>query len=886
MGKISIFLGTSASLMELRTKIGSRIRQVNDRLMPQGVQVVLNKWEDYKAEYTGDSKQLEYDRDLVLQSDIIVAVFKHHVGEWTAHELDVAIEDGKKVIYCYCLPCQEREEVIEKLKAKGLTPIEVDSKAAVMDSITNAVNKHAHDKGLLTGNPSTVADVVKAFYGTIPSDMKGYRGPFSDMIRSLDMTTTQFLNIHCILHPYRTPALISQTNHYVALFCTRASEDDIAELHQAIANQKSKGSVEAISIFQKKIDDGSNIRDAVPEIKKIVDDNVIFTIGMGNMDKVRLVLLLWCLRQHEAAILPTSTEFSLVDGSVAFYGVPVADIENISELNDIRQLNNELAELQKKHKESLESDNQIVRQQAYSIKAKMRQVSADLQNKLAIILDDMMNRNWDSMPISDPSIAVDCEAVLKAHNAEQNLLETVIKKTDADWEKDENILKARRDYLQNHIESEATLHELKKVQDTILDVVANRERLGGVTGLRLMQEQLHTIGMYDTYFVGKIDCDRDPLYLQVVDKADSLNVKDPLIEMMRMNLGNWHSRNNRNGDAIQCYLKAIENMRDTDENAYVIRQYIVHLYITGINALTDLGEMVNGQRLTEQLQEYYSRWEGKICKGEAFVNRVRLLNTKLRRRPIEANPVELYAEAKRIIAEFEDVDLAHLSDFVWGEVFCDFYCCFGSLLIDYPVDKGWFDEALANFNTLLENASSTRLTYEEMLDYSSKAHHNIARVLQQQKNLLSARKECLEALQLRRELYEYTKHDSDKSKVAETLLLLGATYLEPRFKYLSETQTETALGYAEECLSIYESLNSEGYPEQVTDVYKAKLLKASILYDSGKADRREEAIKLLWESFKWNNENPKNSYSDVIVTEASRRLCHAGELKIVYTTKP
>ena len=112
--------------MELRTKIGSRIRQVNDALMPQGVQVVLNKWEDYKAEYTGDSKQLEYDRDLVLQSDIIVTVFKHHVGEWTAHELDVAIEDGKKVIYCYCLPCQEREEVVEKLKAKWLTPIEVE----------------------------------------------------------------------------------------------------------------------------------------------------------------------------------------------------------------------------------------------------------------------------------------------------------------------------------------------------------------------------------------------------------------------------------------------------------------------------------------------------------------------------------------------------------------------------------------------------------------------------------------------------------------------------------------------------------------------------------------------------------------------------------------
>ena len=89
----------------------------------------------------------------------------------------------------------------------------------------------------------------------------------------------------------------------MALFRAKASNDDIAELNQALANQKSKGSVEAICIFQKKSEDGSNIRDAVPEIKKIVDDNVIFTIGMGNMDKVRLVLLLWCLRQHEVAIM-------------------------------------------------------------------------------------------------------------------------------------------------------------------------------------------------------------------------------------------------------------------------------------------------------------------------------------------------------------------------------------------------------------------------------------------------------------------------------------------------------------------------------------------------------------------------------------------------------
>ena len=873
-------------MMDLRTKIGTRIRLVNDALMPQGVQVVLNKWEDYKAEYTGDSKQMEYDRDLVLQSDIVVTIFKDRVGEWTAHELDVAIADGSKVIYCYCLPCQERNEVIELLKAKGLTPIEVESKADVMDSITNAVNEYAHDKSLLTGNPCVAADVVKAFYGTIPSDMKGYRESFSDMIRSLDMITTQFLNIHCVLHPYRKPALISQTNHYLALFRTKASQDDIEELNQALTNQKSKGSVEAISIFQKKEEDGGNIRDAVPAIKKIVDDNVIFTIGMGNLDKVRLVLLLWCLRQHEVAILPSSNEFSLVDGSVAFYGVPIADIENIQEFSDIRRLNDELAGYHKLYQELRDADDPAAKQIAYSIKVKMRQVSADLQNKLTVILDDMMNRAECSLPDFDPSMDVDCDAILKTHDAEQNLIEAVIKKTDADWEKDENTLKSRRAYLQNHIDSEDILVELKRVQDTLLLVVKNRVKLGGVTGMYLLQEQLHTIGVYDTFFVGKIECDRDPLYLQVVEKADALNVKDPLIEMMRMNLGNWHSRNNRNGDAVQCYMTAIDNMRETDENAYVVRQYIVHLYVTGINALTELGELDKGQKLTEQLQEYYSRWEGKIGKEESFVNNVRLLNTKLRRRPVGANPVDLYAEAKRIIAEFEYVDLVHLSDFVWGEVFCDFYCCFGSLLIDYPVEKSWLDEAIANFNILLENASSTKLTYEEMLDYTSKAHHNVARVLQLQMNLISARKECLEALQLRRDLYEYTKHDSDKSKVAETLLLLGATYLEPRFKYLSDQQTETALGYAEECLSIYESLNTEGFPEQVTDVYKAILLKASILYDSGKDDSREEAIQLLWDCFNWNMENKENSYSDVIVPEASRRLCHAGELKIVYKTKP
>lgn len=61
MNTISIFLGSSHTLSHERVLIGDNIRKLSDLWEKKGVRLHLLVWEDYKAEYKGQSKQTDYD---------------------------------------------------------------------------------------------------------------------------------------------------------------------------------------------------------------------------------------------------------------------------------------------------------------------------------------------------------------------------------------------------------------------------------------------------------------------------------------------------------------------------------------------------------------------------------------------------------------------------------------------------------------------------------------------------------------------------------------------------------------------------------------------------------------------------------------------------------
>ena len=75
MNTLNIFIASSCELSDDRIFIGDCIRRLNDEYEVQGLQIQLLCWEDYCPEYTGERKQTEYNRDLVLKSQMVIGLF-------------------------------------------------------------------------------------------------------------------------------------------------------------------------------------------------------------------------------------------------------------------------------------------------------------------------------------------------------------------------------------------------------------------------------------------------------------------------------------------------------------------------------------------------------------------------------------------------------------------------------------------------------------------------------------------------------------------------------------------------------------------------------------------------------------------------------------------
>ena len=100
--------------------------------------------------------------------------------------------------------------------------------------------------------------------------------------------------------------------------------------------------------------------------------------------------------------------------------------------------------------------------------------------------------------------------------------------------------------------------------------------------------------------------------------------------------------------------------------------------------------------------------------------------------------------------------------------------------------------------------------------------------------------------------------------------MIGATYINGRTKDLSSDEAQEALNYAQESLEICQKINNYDFIEEVTDVYKAKLLIGSILIDSKMNESEGKA--LVKECLEWSRKNPTNSYRDTFESEAFRYL--------------
>ena len=101
MQTINIFLGSSFRLLNYRKKIGETARILNEKWLSKGIQIYLFKWEDFRPEYRGKSKQEEYIDEMVLKSEICIFLFSDSIGKFTKRELEAKLVQNPNAVHVY-----------------------------------------------------------------------------------------------------------------------------------------------------------------------------------------------------------------------------------------------------------------------------------------------------------------------------------------------------------------------------------------------------------------------------------------------------------------------------------------------------------------------------------------------------------------------------------------------------------------------------------------------------------------------------------------------------------------------------------------------------------------------------------------------------------------
>ncbi len=825
MKTLNIFIASSCELSDWRLAIGSLVQRLSEDYEKYGIRLKLKCWEDYVPEYSGKRKQDEYNEDLVKVSQIFIALFYKRCGVYTQEEVKIATSSNNiDVSVILRNEGQDITEILDFLNSRQLSY----ENACEVSELSKVVEKKI--KGYIESHYTLASEVIKpsghSVYLTIPNDCQNELTLFENAVRQIDYQCEEYFNGRCHLRQNKLQDIVL-SDYYMALIKDEISDSDFEELSVAITNTSQGGKSQKNVIYNYP---KGTILKTNDKLNDLITSSGLFTETYDNICRVKFNLLRWILSIY----VLSPSERSGVDIKndwVVFNRLPIAplDILGITTTDSHQQLSEVLLLLSihttsRLTKEIVENNEALdVGQVATAIK----------QNKaLLVVFEAEVNSTLKNLQQLRESISSEVERLLSIDDKKQHLVSLV-------------------ELLFQKIEIEEQLEKYKQG-----------------TPNETLRSLLLIVQLHDTYNheFQATEVDIDAHYKTIADFADAHNIIDPVVEVMRFNYANYLARKNLNNGAIATYEACISNMlklRDTSNKYY--RDSIVHILVTSINSLSGLGEIEKSMQGIALLESLLNDWKDILTDEEEISAKIRLFNCKIRIRPIlkELN-------AKDVIARFDTLQ-SHLNTFnpnvfsseIWDELYIDFPNCIAAFLIDVSdaanqcrnLSAAAQIEKLVVANLKVPLNSNNKIQQE----YLASAYHNLG-FIYSRVNTKGARLYYDQALSRRRRIFELSRDAQDLSSVAETLINIGATYIGLSAKYLPDDIIEEALGYAEEALNIYTRLNTENYLEQMTCVYKAKLLKGTILACS--YEKRNLGLELITECYIWDNQYPQNSYHD------------------------
>ena len=820
MSQLSIFIASSYDTAHERAVVGDAVRILNDRFEPQGWRISLHCWEDYMPEYRGIRKQTEYNEDLIITSDIFIALFRGNCGAYTQEEVQLWTDGLHRmpVVFDISDPTIDKTAVNTYLNSKGLTPVMVSDDAGIYAQVTAIVESVIANQP----TPASIAGTIEAkeLYATIPDDRESERAPFGNLVRSVDDLAQRAFHSRCRLTS-NNQAKIPVSDYYAAILKDTVNASEEQELLTAIQSCATTKKPEVQLYYNY----GDSICRDHPQLQSAITTSGLFNEPYDSLYRVRFNLVRWLYQQTLLGV-KLEAGIDIKEGWFVFCNLPVIPLEQLGISGGT--VTQQLIQLLKAFSFAVLGVNTQVT---------TPQGEIDLQT-----LEEQMMR------------ADSVSEVLKE-------VEVEIKQRREEW-----------------------LHRVTERIDTLLSVEVSNESIVELTNLIDKKEQLQTalavpsrellrtqmlmVQVSDTYphQFATTGRDADAQYLKVTQTADRYGIKDPTVEMMRINYANYLHRQNRNTESLAYYETAINNIEELDDQSELLRYYIIHLYVAYINHLSFLGENERAIAAIQRLSQKEAAWERNgILEVEKISNNSRILACRLRIRTLSGDVASLLNRSMNTYQQACSVPQDSFDQFIRTEVFCDLPICIAASAIDaQPYLRMEAEQLRHNVDFFLGQVvdyADGHKDEENAMFYLSEALHNWAFFYSNEKGQqLKAREFCERALAVRRQVYADTHHPEGLYEIAQSLLLLGATYVNDIKGELSPSDFKTALGYADECLSIYKSLNQEHFPEQDLRVHQAIQLKGSILYYGG---RKADGLVLLRQAWGWNLAHPGNSYEVV-----------------------
>ena len=685
MSDIRLFIASSFDTEHERTVIGDTVRRLNDRYESQGWRIRLLCWEDYEPAYRGLRKQSEYNEDLIRNSDLFIAMFRANCGQFTQEEVKVWIDELHRtpVVLNIIDATVNKSNVNTFLKGYNLVGVDVADDGAIIAQVGTLVSDYISAHPLPATSKTTVP--AKEIYATIPDDRSFERAPFGNLVRSVDDLAERTFHCRCRL-TMGEKAKIPSSDYYAAILKDSVNTAEESEILTAINNRKTGPTPDVVLYY--------NYGDAVctnhPKISAAINGNGIFNEPFDSLCRVKYNLIRW-LHQQSILSVKLKAGIDIQNGWFVFFNMPVIPLTMLGITTD--SLTQQL--------------EQLFRQFTFAVLGVNTQVTSSSGDIDLDALDAQMERDL--------------------------IISGVIQDVENE------ILKRREEWLQQVTDN----------INTLLSGVIDDSNIGRLTALidkkeelqlklfaepgELLRTQMLMIQVSDTYprQFATTGRDADAQYLKVAQTADNYGVKEPTVEMMRMNYANYLHRQNRNTEAMAFYQTAMANIESLDDNSELLRNYIMHLYVTYINFVSFLGENERAHDAIQRLIQKEIAWEKDgLTEAETIANKSQILACQLRIRPLQGDVAGLLNHSMTTYQMACELSEESFDRSVRTDVFCDLPNCIAATTIDaQPYLKMADDKVKHNIDIFLGNvvayAEQHKDDYSCVL-YQSEAYHNWA----------------------------------------------------------------------------------------------------------------------------------------------------------------